>query len=230
MNHAWEVKLRAMEQGLDPHGLCFRPDFDGSPYRETTFTDVNLKEVADAQIGLNPLYRFAHIFGPIFDRDEPRYVQSREMLLDIFFHYQSQLDLRQGLTKSEYYVRAILKDLLAGAYGRDAMEAIENFSNTEAKHVLHGMLTLFRAGSSMELFRQVVRGVYPRAIVYRNSDVYREILIYLLQKKNGADERKIWFLISMFLDINYTVYTFWGHHFGIIDLEETLAFDEMIIF
>jgi len=230
MNQAWEVKLRAMEQGLDPHELCFGPDFEGSPYRETSFTDVNLKEVLDSQIGINPLYRFTHIFGPIFDRDESRYIQSRELLLDVFFHYQSQLDLRQGLTKSEYYVRAILKDLLSGAYGQDAAETIEIFSNTEAKRVLHGMLTLFRSGSSMELFRQVVRTVYPRAIVYRNSDAYRELLIYLPQQKNEADERKIHFLIGMFLDINYTVYTFWGHHFGIIDLEETLAFDEMVIF
>jgi len=230
VNLAWEVILRAMEQGIDPNDLRFYPDFGGSPYRETVFVDVNLTEITSPQVGMNLLYRFAHIFGPTFDVNEDRYCQLREMLIDVFYHYQSQLDLRAGLTKSEYYIRAVLRDLLAGAYGKKAADAIEAFSNTEAKKVLHGMLTLFQSGSSMELFRQVVRGVYPRAIVYRNSGIYRELLIYLPQQKNDIDEQKLDFLISMFLDINYTVYTFWGHHFGIIDLEETLAFDEMVIF
>jgi len=230
MNQAWEVVLKAMEFGIDPHTLRFQPDFNGSPYRETAFTDLNLTEITEPQVGLNSLYRFAHIFGSVFDINETRYDQLREMLLDVFFHYQSQLDLRAGLTKSEYYIRAILKDLLAGAYGKQAAKAIELFSNIEAKRVLYGMLALFQSGSSMELFRQVTRAIYPRTIVYRNKGTFREILIYLPQKKNDADEQKLDFLISMFLDINYTVYTFWGHHFGIIDVEETLIFDEMIVF
>jgi len=222
--------LRAMEQGLDPHGFRFQPDMKGSPYRETVFSDMNLAEVTDAEIGINPLYRFAHIFGPIFDLNEDRYPELREMLLDVFMHYQSQLDLRQGLTKSEYYIRAILRDLLSGAYGPKAEEMIKVFPNAEAKRVLYGMLVLFRAGSSTELFCQVIRSIYPRGIAYRNNDVYREILLYLPQQKNAADEKKLDFLISMFLDMNYTVYTFWGHHFGVIDLDETLVFDEMLLF
>jgi len=230
MNLAWEVILRAMAQGLDPEELRFHPDFGGSPYRETAFTDVNLAEVTNPQVGMNLLYRFTNVFGPTFDVNENRYSQLREMLVDVFFHYQSQLDLRAGLTKSEYYIRAILRDLLSGAYGQKAANAIKVFSNAEAKKVLHGILTLFRSGSSMELFRQVVRAVYPRAIVYRNSGIYRELLIYLPQKKNNIDEQKLDFLSSLFLNINYTVYAFWEHHFGIIDLEETLVFDEMVIF
>jgi len=230
MNQAWEVILRALEEGIDPRTLRFQPDFNSSPYRETAFADMNITEVTEPQVGLNPLYRFTHIFGSVFDVNETRYDQLREMLLDVFFHYQSQLDLRAGLTKSEYYIRAILKDLLAGVYGEKAVAAIELFSNAEAKKVLHGMLALFQSGGSMELFQQVVCAVYPRTIVYRNNGIYREILIYLPQKKNSVDAQKLDFLTSMFLDINYTIYIFWGHHFGVIDLDETLAFDEMVIF
>lgn len=230
MNHAWEVMLSAIALGENPHRFQFAPDFDSSPYRETAFTDMNLEEVFDTKVGLNPLYRFAHMFGPLFNQDETRYVQLREMLFDVFMHHQSQRDLRAGLTKQEYYIRAILKDFLAGVYGKQAADAIRLCSNTEVKQILYATLTLFRVGSSMELFQQAVRSMYPRAIVYRNNGVYREVLIYLPQKKNETDEKKLDFLTHMFLDINYTVYTFWGHHFGIIDVADTLDLDEMIVF
>jgi len=230
MNLTWEVILKAKQQNIDPHTLKFHPDFSGSPYRETVFDDMNLSELAETQVGINPLYRFSHIFGTLLDINESRYTQLREMLFDVFLHYQSQLDLRQGLTKSEYYIRAILRDLLGEVYGEKAAEVVALFSNEEAKSMLYGLLTMFRCGSSMELFRQVMRAIYPRGIVYRNGDVYREILIYLPQQKNRIEELRIEFLINGFLDINYTVYTFWGHHFGVIDLEETLEFDEMILF
>lgn len=34
----------------------------------------------------------------------------------------------------------------------------------------------------------------------------------------------------MFLPINYHVFLFWEHHFGIIDVEETMMVDEMVLF
>ena len=230
MNYAWEVVLRAMEQGLDPHGIQFHPELNGNPYREASFDELNLTELGDGSVGINPLYRFTHLFGVLFDINEDRYPQMRAMLFDVFMHYRSQLDLRQGLTKSEYYARAILRDLLTGAYGERAAEAVTLFSNAEAKSILYCMLTLIKGGGSIELFRHAVRTVYPKAMIYRNNDVFREVLIYLPRRKNEADEKKLDFLVSMFLDINYTAYAFWGRHFGVIDIEETLRFDEMLIF
>ena len=230
MNLAWEVVLRVMDQGQDPHKIQFESELNGSPYREAVFTEINISEIEEQKVKINPLYRFSHIFGTFFDINEVRFPEFREMLFDVFVHYQSQLDLRQGLTKSEYYIREILRDILSGAYGEDAAETIMLFSNTEVKSVLHGMLTLFECGSSMELFRKMVRAVYPKAMVYRNNDAYREILVYLPRDKNDIDERKQDFLVGMFLDINYSVYTFWGYHFGVVDLDETLEFDEIILF
>jgi len=230
MNLVWEVLLKAKEQGIDLHTIQFLPDFGGSPYRETVFEDINLAELLDNQIGVNPLYRFAHIFGSLLDINESRYSQLREVMFDVFIHYQGQLDLRQGLTKSEYYIRAILRDLLGGVYGEKAKEAITLCSNTEVKSILYGMLTMFRCGNSIELFRKVMRAIYAKGIVYRNRDIYRELLIYLPQRRNDVDEQKLSFLIHMFLDVNYKVYVFWGHHFGVIGLEETLKFEEMILF
>lgn len=34
----------------------------------------------------------------------------------------------------------------------------------------------------------------------------------------------------MFLPIYYHVFIFWEHHFGIIDVEETMELDHMVLF
>ena len=230
MNLAWEVMLRAMEQGNKQHELKFTPILNGSPYREANFEELNLAELFETAIYINPLYRFSHIFGTLLDINETEYPELREMAFDVFMHIQSKRDLRAGLTKSGYYVRAILRDMLTGAYGTKASETITLFSNSEAQSVLYNMLMLFRKGTSMELFRYAARLIYPNAFVYRNNDVYRELLIYLPQQKNDVDEKKLNFLISIFLDINYTVYTFWGRHFGVIGFNETLKFEQMLLF
>jgi len=232
MNQAWEVVLGAMNQGIDPHKIHFTPDMYGSPYRETAFKDWNLSDLdSDATtVGINPLYRFSPLFGLLFDINEREYLELRELCFDVFMHYQNQLDLRQGLTKGEYHLRAILKDILAGVYGAKASETIMLFTNQEAKSLLYGMFSLFRCGISIDLFNQTMREIYPKARVYRNNNVYRELLVYLPIDKNDTEVQKLDFIISMFLSINYTIHAFWGHHFGIIDVDETLEFDEMLLF
>lgn len=230
MNTAWEVALKAKEQGIDPQQLKYVPNCNGNPYRETGFVDLNMRELDEKEVVINPLYRFTHIFAELLDMNLTELAQSREMLFDVFLHYQTQLDLRSGLTKSEYYVRAILKDILNGVYGEEAADAIVLFSNRQAKGLLYAMLELFICNTSVALFQKVIRAVYPKAVVYRNNDEYRELLIYLPMKKSDKEQRKLDFLISMFLDINYTVYTFWGRHFGIIGYDLTLQFEKMLLF
>jgi len=230
MNTAWEVALRAIEQEMDARELRYIPDRNGSPYRETAFQDINLTRLMSETVEINPLYRFAHIFGALFDINLEEWPELREMMFDAYMHYQNQLDLRSGLTKSEYYIRAILKDILNGVYGSVAASAIILFENKQVKSILYGMLRLFQEQDSIEIFRQVVRALYPRAVIYRNADVYREILMYLPIEKSKTEQKKLEFLINMFLDINYTVFVFWMYHFGVIGIDETLKFGEMVIF
>ena len=230
MNYIWEVMLKALEQGLEKEKLRFVPEMNGSPYFEASFEELNADTLWEKEIKINPLYRFSNIFAHVFGLDLTRYQALRELLFDVFMHYQGQLDLRQGLTKSEFYIRAMLKDILSGEFGSKLAEDAFLFTNFEMKSILHGFLTLNRTGISLELFKKIMRTVYPRALMYRNNNIYREILVYLPDEKNDSDLRKLDFLVSMFLDVNYTVYIFWKHHFGIIGVDETLEYGDMLIF
>lgn len=230
MNYAWEFTLAAERQGMTRQQLHFRQAENASPYFESAYPDMNLVELPDEVVPVNTLFRFPDVFCRVLDVNIEEYSAFREVLLDVLMHYFVQLDLRQGLSRSEYYIRFLLKDFLGGALGEEYNDAIKQFTAKELKRVLLCILTLFRTGTSILLFRKAIKAVFPDSLVYSSNDKYREVLIYIGIKETERERKKVDFLTSVFLNLNYEVYLFWEHHFGIIDVEETLHFDDMVIF
>lgn len=230
MNYLWEVALRADDNGVKREALNYVPAAVCSPYAEASFTDLNQSGIEDRRIEVNPLYRFADIFAAVFDINMTQSPKLRRKLFHITMQYFIQTDLRQGLSKREYYLRFILRDILRGAYGDEMARAIKYFTHASLRQVLICLLSRCKCGASIALFRQAMRAVYPDAIIYSNNDVYRELLIYIGMKETPEEKSKIDFLTDAFLPINYTTHLFWEHHFGIIDVDVTMTLDEMVLY
>lgn len=58
----------------------------------------------------------------------------------------------------------------------------------------------------------------------------RQVLVYIGIKADEKEQKQMEFLRDMFLPVNYEVFLFWEHHFGIMDVEETMVLDEMVLF
>lgn len=108
MNYLWEVALKADDCQTLRENLCYVPAKSCSPYIEASFVNLNQAVIEDLRVEANPLYRFAHIFAAIFDVNEHVSMKTRLALFDICMQYIIQIDLRQGLSKSEYYLRFFL--------------------------------------------------------------------------------------------------------------------------
>lgn len=231
MNYLWEVVLKADDCGTPREKLYYVPAKICSPYVEVSFVDINQNVIEETQIEANPLYRFTDIFAVIFDCNATVSMKTRYVLFDICMQYMIQLDLRQGLSKSEYRLRSILKNLLGGVYRNNHIkEAVTYFTHTELRKILIAMNFLLKCASSIALFRQIIREIYPDSIVYLNNDSFRELLIYIGQKETVEERAKVELLTSVFLPKDYTIHLFWDHHFGIIDVDATMELDEMVLF
>lgn len=230
MNYLWEVALRSDDYEIPRESLRYVPAKSCSPYIEASFVDLNTLVPEEHEIEANPLYRFATVFGTLFDINLTACPKTRAMFFDVCMQYIIQIDLRQGLSTSEYYLRFILRDILGGVYGVRAAQAVRLFTPKELRSVLTCMLTLYRCSVSVTLFRRIMRALYPESLVYLNNDLFREILIYIGVKETKDEREKIEFILSIFLQVNYTTHLFWEHHFGIIDVEETMLLDEMVLF
>lgn len=81
-----------------------------------------------------------------------------------------QLDLRQGYSKKEYYYKFILKEILNKFYSNQNIEAIKCFNKEEVYLIFCFAIRLYNCGSSIFLFKQIMRVLYKKSIVYASND------------------------------------------------------------
>ncbi|MDE7046204.1 MAG: hypothetical protein K2O97_14605 [Acetatifactor sp.] len=201
-----------------------------SPYLEVSVENLNLESPEENRIEINPLYRLGDVFGQLFDRNIEGLEQTREAFFDVCMHYIVQLDLRDGLSKEDFYCRRIAADLCGGRYGGTAMKRFSLFDRAEQKVILRSCLQLLKTGNYLEEFRKVITRLYPHTRIYENNDRAFELLVYLGIKETEQERERAEFLREMFLPIQETVYWFYEHHFGIIGADETMMIDEAVIF
>ncbi|NLL80355.1 MAG: hypothetical protein GX234_11360 [Clostridiales bacterium] len=230
MNYAWEAALAADETGIPREKIRYVPVGNGSPYAEIVLEMLNAKSIEENRVEINPLYRFSGIFAELFHPDMEEYEQTRNLLFETFMQYMIQLDLRQGLDRQEYALRFLLRDILEGMCGSYASQAVSYFEKRQIHQLMRFILELYRCGSSIHLFRKVMRYLYPDSMVYANREEEREILIYVGVKQNGIEQKRIEFLQEMFLPLYDRIFLFWEYHFGIFDVNETMETDNMVLF
>lgn len=229
MNYIWEVALAADQSGISREKITYCPARNGSPYAEVVLENLNSRTLESTVVEVNPLYRFAEEFSAVFDGNVEGHEKTRELLFDITMHYMMQADLRQGLSRQEYALRFLLKDLLDGVCGQKAAEVVAHFEKSKLRRLLGFIWKLYRCGSSITLFRETMRCMYPASLVYASNEKAREVLAYIGKKETAQERERIEFLRDMFLPVNFQVFLFWDRHFGIIDVEETMVLDEMVL-
>lgn len=230
MNYIWEAVLSADLVGIGRENLKFIPVRNGSPYTEVVLEHINSGGLEQAEVEVNPLYRFAKEFSAVLDINLQEYKKTREILFDCTMHYMANLDLRQGLSKQEYSLYFFMQDLVDGVCGNQAASVLRNFEKTKIRRLLRLILKLYQCGSSINLFQEVMRCMYHKSIVYANNQEIRQVLVYLGEKETEIERVRLEFLQDMFLPINYKMFLFWEHHFGIMDVDETMLLGEMVLF
>lgn len=230
MNYAWEAALAADKAGIMRESVRYVPVLEGSPYTEIVMEFINSREVENNRVELNPLYRFSREFASLFDRNLEGLEKSREIFFDCFIQYMVQVDLRQGLSKQEYALRFLLKDLLEGVCGSGAGRVVKRFEKDKLRRLLRLILKLYKCGSSIYLFKEVMRCMYPKSLVYASHEKVRQVLIYIGVTETEEERERMEFLKDMFLPINYQVFFFWEYHFGILDVKETMVLDKTMLF
>lgn len=230
MNYAWEAVLQAEKEMRKRDELRFTEASIPSPYIEVSVTHLNVQSPEEDVIEINPLYRFAHVFGRVFDKNIKGMEQTRALFFDICMHYIVQLDLREGISKEYYYAKHIYGDIERGMYGEKWKERFRLFHDWEQNVLVYAYLRLLKTGNERGEFRETVTKLYPNAHIYENNETGWELLVYLGVEETKEERERAMFIREMFLSIKEQVYYFYGRHFGILDVEETMVLDEMVLF
>ena len=230
MNYIWDIYLRGKEQEISFQKVHFAPARVASPYYEASFSEINRKLLDEAPIEINGLYRFQAIVGPLQDLNITEAPELRMALYDIIMHYLAVQDMRQGLNLTEFYMLFFQDDIRAGVYGRSFMKVLDALTTPQRVCLMSAMALSYQVGTSLELFRYVIRHIYPNSIVYLYTDTKQEVLVYLGIPESDEQWDRITLICNLFLSPDMHIYIFWTHHFGIFDIDETMEIGEEMLF
>jgi hypothetical protein len=232
LNYIWEVAVRAKQQNIDEESIVYKPGREFSAYMELSFEYINESNVL-SEIEINPYYRFYKIFKKLLHPDFVKEVNDSsivEVLHDMSIHHLIDIDLFIGMSRREYYISFIVKDLEAGYMGEFIKNNIYLFDLNEKKILANNLLNLYSSGECIHFFKETVRNIFKNCYIFSNAQEKDEVLIYLRSNETDDNEDRLVVIEKLFMPFKYNVLVYWRNFVGIIDIPELMIIDEMLIY
>ncbi|NFG61481.1 hypothetical protein [Clostridium sp. CMCC3677] len=230
MNYIYDIFIKAIEENTRTEGIKFKQAEVYSPYMELAIQNINSSKLPQSEyIEINALYRFQEIFEELFDINFKENIELKNVLFDILIHYLCELDLKQGLNKNEFYKKFLFKDVINNVYGEELAKDILCFNKEETDIFLNSFITLYKTGTSLQLFNKILAKIFRNSTVYLNKESSKDIYVYLSEVEDKILKGKINAIINTFLPINMNVYLFWDKHFGILGSDNTMKIDDIVM-
>ena len=227
--------MRAAEDDIETGKLFFKPAKSFSPYCEQSFKTINQRRVEDTEVEINPLARFTAIFEYLLHPDclNLIFVNQRQFtayFFDLLTHILADVDLTHGMTRREFYVRQIRRELLSGIFGTVASEGMKQLKRDKQLAVADELLCVMEVGSSVRSFCRIMKQIFADCIIYQGRLHPQRIYVYIGQKQTEQRQKQWQLIRETFLAFDAEVRVFWDKHFGIINVNETMRVDNIAIF
>ena len=227
--------MQAAQDGFESTDLFFKPAENFSPYYEQSFKSINQRNVDEKIVEINPLYRFAAIFEYVIHPDVKDLVFADQKnfinyYFDLLTHILVEIDLCHGMTRREFYVRKIRREMLEGIFGETVQIGMNQMKKDKQLAVAEALLCVMEAGSSVYSFCHIMKQIFPGCIVYQSRAHPQRLFVYIGRERDDSLQKQWRMIRETFLPIDIEVREFWSKHFGIIDVDETMMVDAIAIF
>lgn len=226
MMYLWEALLCARLTQVSEQTIRFVHARQGSAYMELALPCLNQTWLENV-VEVNTHYRFYAIFKDMFPPEQAEFPALRDSLTSLALHMIAQNDIMKGMTREDYYKKLLTAEVMDGSFGDLAREVFCDMNRKEQEKLLSGWLNCFRVGSALQIFLDMVHALVDDNIVYLSNKCPDEVLLYTGLRQERKLEQRIRFLTDTFLDIRFHVEVFYEYHFGIMEIEETMQFDEI---
>lgn len=235
MNFIWDIALQAERDGFPLDELFFQPSEAPSPYYEQSLHYLNQDHIDSPTVEINPLMRFSELFQYLLHPDVFHYLEAENQqfilyAFDAVVHVLVEVDLCHGMTKREFYVRQVLRELLQGVYGVRAADACATLSKEKRLAVADELFNTMQMGSSLVSFCRIMKQIFPGCFVYQVKKHPQILYVYLDRERDVTLEKQWHLLRDTFLPMDMEVRVFWDLHFGILGVDATMHSDAIAIF
>lgn len=228
-NQIWAPYLTMLQQEGDLSRLHYTVKNNRvSPYLELQAESLHgngTYEDGFARLDVNPYVRFFAIFDPLLTPDEIGYGEFDQALSDIILHYLADLDIKMGMCKHDFHIRLLMRDLEQGVYG--ALTELKEFSGMEKRCIAEWLLHFYQTGDGPGSLSGAVHALLPICEIYIREG--EEFVFYMRCPQDETEERRIRFLIRLFLPLACSCTVHWTQTYGVLGYEETMQMEDFVL-
>ena len=177
------------------------------------------------KIAVNPLLRFASIFGDIIT-NLSEYADS---LNTVALHYLAMMDKSFGMNYFQMLLEIIRNDFINGYYGQKVKNLWEIMNDKDKNTSLY-YTALRLLNDDKSFFMEALGKSFPASsLAYdKESALY---FLYIGAENTSYNKSKLELLITLFANINMTLKlkTVWKYHYGVIGDQNTMRINAIQI-
>ncbi|WP_295093340.1 hypothetical protein [Ruminococcus sp.] len=222
MSYIWENYSEKREYQIDEK-IC--------PYIEVINANAHL-------VNVNPLIRFSKLFNASYNYggnesfalDSIADIIGEEgvrNIINILFHYLSQIDRMKGLDPSQQLIEKIRDEIEAGMWGRKAQHLFPRLTEFDRDCILYH-LTRRITDDKQSFFMETIGMQFPISSLCFDTKTH---LYYLYIGSEGTDYNvnKLELIKTLFWTINQELNVVWNYHYGIVGCDDTMYIDSIQI-
>jgi len=177
-----------------------------------------------ARVDVNPYHRFTEIFTNILDPE--RHDHNDLIVCDIITHMLAHIDRICGMSRQDFRILIAIGEIENGCFS-GMREDFSLFSTTEKRALAECLLMLYESANSLRcldtLFHMIMTDFEVRL---RDNE---EVVLYNPNNYDEMEDRKIQFIIGLFMPIDFPCVVHWQYTYGSVDHDESMVLERFVL-
>ena len=173
---------------------------------------------------VNPYHRFTSIFNHILLPE--RHDHNDLIICDIVTHMLAHIDRICGMCRRDFRILVIIEEIENGCFG-GMKEDFRLFSTAEKRALAECLLMLYESSNSIRcldtLFSIIMTDFEVRL---RDNE---EVVFYNPYGLNKKEDKKLHFIIKLFLPIDFPYVVHWQYTYGSVDHDESMILESFVL-
>lgn len=227
-NKIWGPYLAMVQQDIDTEKLHYIVKNNRvSPYLELQADDLYGDSHGSSfqKMDVNPYIRFFSIFDSLLTPDDLGYEEFNQAISDIILHYLADMDLKTHMCKQDFYTAFIVRDLENGVFG--GLDGLDVFTAVEKWEIAKSLLCFYKTGDGVYCLSLTVKKMLPICeVLIREGE---EFVFHMREPWDETDNKKLLFIIRLFLPLSFSYTIHWGMTYGIVGYDETMKLGSFVL-
>jgi len=177
-----------------------------------------------ARVDVNPYHRFYAIFHHILQPE--RHDANDLILCDIITHFLAHVDRICGMCRRDFRILIIIEEIERGCFG-DAKEVFSLFNISEKRALAEGLLMLYETANSIRCLDALFQRIMTDFEVRLRDNM--EVVFYNPYGFNEREDKKLQFIIKLFLPVDFSYVIHWQYTYGTIEHDESMMLEGFVL-